>query len=144
MKTFVIAKVLVVNEAGEVLSLVRSKTDIRRPGELDFPGGMVDPGEEMSAAAIRETSEEAGLSLSSVQLIFGLSDLTEYGSGTWLVFAAHVPGTPVITLSHEHDAYEWMQPEELFNRLTYDRQRKMLRYAIDNDLLRQEQSTSES
>jgi len=135
MKTFVIAKVFVVNEAGELLTLRRSKDDSRRPGELDFPGGWVDEGEGVAAAAIRETQEEAGLTIANPRLVFGLSDVTEHGSGTWIVFTAHVSGQPEVTLSVEHDMFAWMKPEELLEKLQYERQRKMLAYVIDNNLI---------
>lgn len=135
MKTFVIAKVFVVNEAGELLALRRSKTDTRRPGELDFPGGWVDEGEEIAAAAIRETQEEAGLAIEAPRLVFALSDVTEHGSGTWVVFVAHVPSRPDVILSFEHDMFEWVKPEQLLKRLKYERQIKMLKYVVDNQLL---------
>ena len=64
------AKVAVMREAdGHVLILRRSLTDERRPGEPDFPGGEVEPGETDEAAARRETLQEVGIDLAGVTLV---------------------------------------------------------------------------
>lgn len=143
MKSFVVSKVLVVNEKGEVLALRRSQTDDRRPGQWDFPGGWVDAGEDTHRAAIRETREEAGIDIIDPQLVFAFSEMTaksktlgsKEGSGTWLLYVEHISGDPEITLSEEHDAYAWKRPKELLKEITYERQQKMLRYVLDNNLL---------
>ena len=141
MKSFTVAKVFVVNEAGELLVLRRSQSDVRRPGQWDFPGGWVDDGEDVRAAAIRETHEEAGLDVPNITLAFGLSEPAEAHdgprSGTWIVFIAHVPGQPTITLSDEHDEYRWMTLETALKEVVYDRQQRMLKYVRDNNLLEQ-------
>lgn len=139
MRSFVVAKVIVVNDNGEMLALRRSQSDIRRPGEWDFPGGHVDESEDMAAAAHRETLEEAGLDLSKLQLVFAMSEVVpKHGAGTWLVFVAHVAGSPQVTISHEHDLYQWMKPDEFLAAVTYDRQIKMVSYVRDNHLLRED------
>lgn len=134
MRLFVVAKVIVLNEHGEMLVLRRSQSDIRRPGQWDFPGGHVDDGEDMRAAAFRETVEESGIVLADAQLAFAMSEMTEHGSGTWLVFMATAPADSHITLSSEHDAFQWMKPEAFLVECTYDRQKKMVRYVADTIL----------
>src|SRR3954471_7768216 len=135
MRTFVIAKTLVYNERNQVLALRRSETDERRPGQWDFPGGRVDPGETPDIAAVRETSEEAGIDIADPKLVYGTSAQTEYGAGTWLLYVAKVKALPPVTLSHEHGEYAWLAPHEFLARITYDRQRHMLRYVIKHRLL---------
>lgn len=53
----------IVERDGEpcLLFEVRSKDIDRQPGEVCFPGGMVEEGETFAEAAIRETVEELGL-----------------------------------------------------------------------------------
>jgi len=136
MKSFVVSKVLVVNEKGEVLALRRSKTDERRPGQWDFPGGWVDADEDTLTAVKREAMEEAGLTLIDPTLVFSFSEMTtQYGSGTWLLYVDRISGDPEIKLSYEHDAHVWKKPEELLKEITYERQQKMLSYVLDNNLL---------
>lgn len=136
MRSFVVAKVLIINGKGQVLALRRSQTDDRRPGQWDFPGGWVDAGEDMLAAVKRESIEEAGIPLHDPKLVFALSEMTTgHGSGTWLLFVDHVKNEPKVTLSHEHDAHAWKNPDQLLKEITYDRQQKMLHYVLDNKLL---------
>lgn len=122
MKAFVIAKVLVVNDAGEILVLRRSQTDTRRPGQWDFPGGWVEEGEDFTLAAVRETKEEAGIAIDRPPLVYAMSNIMdEHGAGTWLFFVGQVKGRPEVTLSFEHDAYAWKTTDELRTELQYDK-----------------------
>src|SRR4029079_11676724 len=43
------------------------------PGQVAFPGGKLDPGEDAIAAALRETHEELGIKARNIRLI-GASD----------------------------------------------------------------------
>lgn len=145
MKSFVVAKVIVVNDNGEMLALRRSQSDVRRPGQWDFPGGHVDEGEDMTEAAHREALEEAGLNLAGLRLAFAMSEIVpKHGAGTWLVFVAHISGSPEITVSHEHDQHKWMAPEEFLATATYDRQIKMVRYVTDNELLERDNNDADA
>ncbi len=58
------AGVVCLNVAGEVL-MVRRTDD----GQWDLPGGRVEPGEEVQAAALRELKEETGLSAAAAELL---------------------------------------------------------------------------
>jgi len=58
--------VMIQNERGEVLMGSRLAPT---PGEWCFPGGMLEFGESILEAAIRETKEEAGLEISDLKLI---------------------------------------------------------------------------
>jgi 8-oxo-dGTP pyrophosphatase MutT (NUDIX family) len=50
----------------------RTDTLTRHPGEISFPGGIADPGEDPAAAVLREAEEELGLSPSDVELLGAL------------------------------------------------------------------------
>ncbi|MCI2254019.1 CoA pyrophosphatase [Domibacillus sp. PGB-M46] len=56
-----------------VLFEVRSLLMRRQPGEICFPGGKIDQGDESPAhAAIRETKEELGISAEHIEILFPL------------------------------------------------------------------------
>ncbi|HMD01628.1 MAG TPA: NUDIX domain-containing protein, partial [Candidatus Baltobacteraceae bacterium] len=59
------------------LVLVRRAAHLRRnPGEMAFPGGLVDPGEdEPATTALREFEEELGLSRGRVRIVERLGDV---------------------------------------------------------------------
>src|SRR5882672_10764241 len=112
MRVFAVAKVFVVNERGEFLALRRDPHDFNRPGQWDFPGGQVEIGEELLAAARRETGEETGFSPKNLQLVYGVSGVNQKGNVIWLFFTEHVQGRPEVRLSHEHVESAWLTPKE--------------------------------
>jgi 8-oxo-dGTP pyrophosphatase MutT (NUDIX family) len=65
---------LYVDGAGELhVVFTRRRDDLRRhPGEISFPGGRADEGEDLRAAALREADEEIGLPPDAVELIGAL------------------------------------------------------------------------
>lgn len=98
----------VVDVRGKVL-LLRRPPDDARGGEWEFPGGKVDPGEDLMTALRREVIEETGLTISSVGRYLGSFDyVTAVGrhnrQHTWSV--AVFADAPVVLT--EHDAHSWV------------------------------------
>lgn len=62
-----------------------------------LPGGFVDVGEAVPAAAVREAAEETGLQVTLVQLLGCYSEPTRDSRGhtASVVYVAHAKGTPV-------------------------------------------------
>lgn len=62
-----------------------------------LPGGFVDVGEAVPAAAVREAAEETGLRVTLVQLLGCYSEPTRDSRGhtASVVYVAHAKGTPV-------------------------------------------------
>ena len=63
-----------------VLLTHRPETMRAHPGQVAFPGGKLDPGEDALEAALREAHEEPGIEPGSVRVI-GASDRFVTGSG---------------------------------------------------------------
>src|SRR6185436_10057855 len=58
-----------------VILTLRPVTMRKHPGQISFPGGRIDPGDDGPvAAALREAEEEIGLSPSAVEVI-GIADV---------------------------------------------------------------------
>jgi len=79
-------------------------------GKWTFPGGYVDWGESVDAAALRETSEETGLTVE----LGGLIGVYSYAKTpvVIVVYEARVLGG-TLTLCHENDRLEWVTPAEI-------------------------------
>jgi 8-oxo-dGTP pyrophosphatase MutT (NUDIX family) len=60
---------------GELLLTERAHHMRSHPGQVSFPGGMIDPGESPVEAALREAWEEIGLEPDSVQVFGELPEL---------------------------------------------------------------------
>lgn len=136
MKLLVVSKVVVFNEAGQVLLIRRSESDIRRPLEWDVPGGHTENDEYANEGAARELLEETGISYDPrrLRLVYAVSaKVSEDLSVTWTFFVAGV-ANPVVKLSDEHTEYRWMTLDEAIAGISYERQKTALQYVRDNQL----------
>ncbi len=137
MKTLVVAKVLLVNERGQLLLLQRSETDTRRPLEWDVPGGQSEGEEFGEEAASRETLEEAGIALKprQLKLIYAMTQsVAPDVSVSWLFYIGRTTESNIV-LSHEHIAYKWSTLAEALELLDYERQKQVLTYVQEHGLL---------
>ena len=109
------AAILVVDSSGRLLLMKRSDSGCWGP-----PGGAVEPGERVEAAARRETLEETGLGIGAMSL-FGVFSGPElyyvYPNGdevynvTIIYISSDFSGQPV--LDHEHTAWGWFDLSEI-------------------------------
>jgi 8-oxo-dGTP pyrophosphatase MutT (NUDIX family) len=142
MRIQVYAKVLVIRPDGQVLVLKRSKTDERRPGEWDFPGGGVEAGEGPDEGAARELFEEAGITVKSKHLIMLYAETAFYeprkDSNTRSLFIARISTEQAqsVVLSHEHDEYKWQILDAAAAEHPHPVYRAGLQYALDHGLLK--------
>lgn len=73
----VLAPLIEVNNVPSLLYQVRSGQLKRQPGEISFPGGRIEEGENPRLAAIRETNEEMGIDKDNIEIIGQLDSLLD-------------------------------------------------------------------
>lgn len=119
----------VVLRKGRVLLVHRPAYD-----DWSFPKGKLDGGESAPAAAVREVGEETGL---RVRLGVPLARQSyPNGSRTKVVdyWVGRVVGDPDVSgylVNHEIDEVEWVDVDKAERRLSYKRDRRTLREALD-------------
>jgi dATP pyrophosphohydrolase len=137
MRAPVSAKVILLNNANEILLLRRSDNDRARPREWDLVGGGVDGSEHPAEAAARETLEETNIKLSpsDFRIVYGMTEkVADDASATWIYFLANAPSN-IVFVSHEHSEYTWVSIEKALQMLEYERQKRAIQYVKDNNLL---------
>lgn len=79
---------------------VRATGLSRHAGEVSFPGGLVDPGEDVAHAALRETHEELGIDPALPALLGSLPSMHTRVSDILVVpFVGMIEALPVLTVS---------------------------------------------
>jgi 8-oxo-dGTP pyrophosphatase MutT (NUDIX family) len=94
-------------EPGLLLTVRRE--DMRtHAGQIAFPGGRVDPGEDAVSAALREAQEELGLEPSLAEPV---GSLDEYRTVTGYVITPVVAAVPpdLPLYPHEHEVADWFE-----------------------------------
>ena len=89
-----------------VLLTHRPETMTAHPGQVAFPGGKLDPGEDAIAAALREGEEELGIAPAAVRVI-GTAPSFVTGSGYELtpVLGTIPPDLPIVPDPREVSAW---------------------------------------
>lgn len=108
-----IAKVLIIDEAGEYLTLWRSDHPTF-PNDPDLPGGTVEVGETPAEGGVREVMEEAGIDINAedTELLYQGSKYSEHGT-VYYLYLAHIGERQEVKISWEHDSFEWLNRDDL-------------------------------
>jgi len=109
IKKELVSKVIILDGL-KVLLLKRDQDLVnnRSPWTWDLPGGHIDPGETAFSAAKREVEEETKIKLG---LLLRLGTDSNIGKLTYFYVSDEWRGP--IHLSDEHEAYEWVEANEL-------------------------------
>jgi 8-oxo-dGTP pyrophosphatase MutT (NUDIX family) len=110
-----VAKVIIINEKGELLSLTRAKHPYFGD-DIDIPGGAQDDGENDMQTAIREVSEEIGIDLQPTDLKKIYTETLSGGVTHHTIFLATIDSGTSITLSWEHSSNEWLPGSDFIRR----------------------------
>jgi 8-oxo-dGTP diphosphatase len=115
MKLYIGMKALVVHE-GKVLILREAKYDEgTNTGKWDVPGGRIEPDEPFLVGLKREVMEESGLTIEPEEVLGVFETFpTIKGEPCHIVRVYYRvrPLTTQVTLSGDHDLYEWIDPRE--------------------------------
>ena len=119
--------------AGPLVLALRRAAGGRCPGSWEAVHGHIEPGETPAEAAGREIREETGLlparlySLSRVESFYQ-HRLDEVALVP--VFAGWVEGRAEVTLSLEHDAFDWVPAELAAERFSWPREARAVEDAL--------------
>jgi 8-oxo-dGTP pyrophosphatase MutT (NUDIX family) len=95
------------SEPGVILT-VRREHLRTHAGQVAFPGGRIDSGEEAIAAALREAHEELGLDPEAVELV---GSIENYRTVTGYVVTPVIGVVPpdLALYPHEHEVADWFE-----------------------------------
>jgi 8-oxo-dGTP pyrophosphatase MutT (NUDIX family) len=94
-------------EPGVILT-VRREHMRTHAGQVAFPGGRIDPGEDPVAAALREAHEELGLEPSAVEVA---GTIEPYRTVTGYIVTPVIAAVPpdLDLAPHEHEVADWFE-----------------------------------
>jgi 8-oxo-dGTP pyrophosphatase MutT (NUDIX family) len=120
----------------ELLMTQRTETVEKHKGQMAFPGGMAEPGEDHVQTALRETEEELGIPASQVSVFGRLPEIwTPTGFTVTPIVGylkSHIEATPLHKNAPEIAEAFWIPLSVLRDEATYKKEfieRNGIRYA---------------
>jgi 8-oxo-dGTP pyrophosphatase MutT (NUDIX family) len=112
--------------------VLRRAEGVRCTGAWETVHGHIDAGERPEDAAVREVREETGLVVSRLYNVICQPFYLHHRDTVQVavVFAAFSDAPDAVTLGVEHDAAEWLRPDEAIRRLSWPRSVSALRDAL--------------
>jgi 8-oxo-dGTP diphosphatase len=110
MKTLHVAVAVIADDQGRIL-LARRPESAHQGGLWEFPGGKVDPGEDLAAALVRECREELGIEVRSHRPLIRISH--SYPDRSVLLDVHRVTGFSGEPRGMEGQPLAWVNPAEL-------------------------------
>lgn len=141
MKTVIVAKALVIDEANNCLILRRSDTHPHVPLMPDLPGGQLDADESPRDAVVREIAEETGLTVrpEHTRLEFATTEFepARERSVVRCLFVTQITGVkPDVQISWEHSEWWWAPVASVAQELTHPEYVAGVQYILDHKLIK--------
>lgn len=109
----------------------------RAEGWLDMPKGHIEKGETEMQASIRETFEETGIKVESMDPDFSYIDTYTFANGnseikkSVMFFMSKVNPAIEVKISKEHVGYEWLGYKEALEKIEFKDEAETIRIAYD-------------
>lgn len=122
----IIAQKAVIENNGKLLVLHRAKNYSAFPDLWDFPGGKLEPDEELIESLKREVKEETNLSI-DVEDKISEDDAESNGRPVhFIIYTANILNGKV-KLSQDHSEFKWATPDEILKLNTMPYMQNLLR-----------------
>lgn len=108
-----VAKALIYNPNNEILILLRGDSHPVFAGHFDFPGGIIEDGEDPDSAMFREIFEEIGYVADESKPSRVFSTTYEANNNTHYIYKLELKSEITINLSWEHKGFLWLSENEL-------------------------------
>lgn len=113
-----VAKVIIYDADDNILVLRRSGTHPTYAYQPDFPGGIIESDEDILTGLAREVQEEAGIAVdpATFEPAFTHTVVGEWTRHLYVLRLAEPK--PPVTISWEHDQYDWVPVNSLLKQPT--------------------------
>jgi len=120
-------------ESGWKVLVLRRAANTRCPASWEAVHGRIEAGERPEEAAVRELREETGLGLARLYNITVQPFYMQRAGVVTnaVVFAVFVEEPAEVRIGEEHDAFEWLSPDDAMRRFVWPRSRVALREILD-------------
>lgn len=129
----VLIPIIEIDNTPHILFEVRSFDLESQPGEVCFPGGKMEKGEQPSETALRETTEELNLSLSQLKIIGSLPPLTTPFHFTIFPYCGVIQHTSFADIQYSTDEVDSIFTIPLPSLLEQEPEEFVLRYDMKVD-----------
>jgi 8-oxo-dGTP pyrophosphatase MutT (NUDIX family) len=98
----------------------------------------LEPGESVTAGALRELREETGFGPGQIAGFYDLDQVNQFhepsvgGIVSSAVFAVRLTAGTEPVLSHEHDSMRWVSPDEALRLAVWPAYRESIRRIVEN------------